>query len=74
MSEADERFNVYWWDMSDGQHTELRNVTADEATNAVVRLTKGPGSFVIKRCIITDSGDCINFEWIEGKVTFPPTT
>ena len=58
-------FSVYWWDQTGGQYEELRFVSAEEATKAAQRLTKGPASRlgIVDRVIITDGVDCICFEW-----------
>lgn len=69
------RFSVYWWDKDGGQHLEMQFVSAERAIRAVERLTKGPAAAIlgmVNRVIITDSGDCINFEWKKGEgITFP---
>lgn len=66
-------FSVYWWDPDGRQIEEKRFVSAQEAIDAIKRLTLGPGSFIVQRAIITDAGDCTNFEWVQGKgVVFPP--
>ena len=68
-------FSVYWTDAGDGQHEELRFVDGEKAVKAAHRLTKGPASMLgmVKRVIITDGGDCINFEWKKGEgIVFPP--
>ena len=69
-----EHFNVWWWDKDGGQHKELTSVEAKHAMQAVKRLTTGPASVlgIVERVIITDNGDCINFEWTKAAgVTFP---
>jgi len=50
-------------------------VDGEKAVKAAHRLTKGPASMLgmVKRVIITDGGDCINFEWKKGEgIVFPP--
>ena len=69
----DDTFNVFWWDSQGNQYSELSSVSAEQAVNAAKRLADGPVSLlgIVERIIITDSGDCCNFEWIKGKgVTF----
>lgn len=70
-----ELFSVYWWDATNGQHEELRFVPVEQAMRAVQRLTKGPASMfgMVKRVIITDAGDCTNFEWKHGEGVVYPT-
>ena len=66
-------FSVYWWDASDGQHEELRFVDGETAVNRASSLANGPAAQLgmVKRIIITDGGDFINFEWKHGQgVTF----
>lgn len=62
-------FSVLWWDAQDNQHEELRFVDAEKAVMAAKRLCEGPASMlgIVRRVIITDGGDFINFEWIYGK-------
>ena len=70
----DELFSLYWWDRDGGQHLELQHVPADEKLNsALVRLTRGPAAVMgaITRVKVTDTGDCTNFLWEDGKVIFP---
>jgi len=67
-------FSVYWWDREFNQHEELRFTTAERAMSAIQRLTQGPASAlgIVSRAIITDSLDCIVFEWKEHLgVTWP---
>lgn len=65
-------FSVYWWGPEGEEYVREKSfVDAEEAMGAVARLTRSPASLVVKRCIITDGGDCCAFEWIEGKVVFP---
>ena len=72
MDKMIDEFSVYWWDVDDNQHEEMRFVSAEVAVNRCRTLIEGPGSFVIQRVIITDIGDCTAFEWIKDKgVTFP---
>ena len=72
MTDRDE-FNVWWWDSSGGQHEELRFVSARTAVERAHTLTQGPAAQlgIVERVIITDGGDCTNFEWKNGKgITF----
>lgn len=65
-------FNVYWWDDKGDQYEELRFVNATTAVRRARTLTNGPAAKVgvVKRVIITDGGDCINFEWKDGEIVF----
>jgi hypothetical protein len=68
-------FSVWWWDADGSQHEELRFVNGETAVQRAHTLTHGPASLVgiVQRVIITDGGDCINFEWKHGEgVVFPP--
>jgi hypothetical protein len=69
IADADERFNVFWWDTDGAQYNELSSVGAEQAVSAAKRMADGPASALgfVQRIIITDSGDCCNFEWIKGK-------
>jgi predicted metallo-beta-lactamase superfamily hydrolase len=62
-------FSLYWWDPEDYQHEELRFVDDKTAVERAHILTHGPASKlgIVKRVIITDGGDCINFEWKYGE-------
>jgi hypothetical protein len=54
-----------------------RYVSADEAKKAFMHYTHSVGARMgtTTRVIITDSGDCINAEWVYGKgLTYPPQT
>lgn len=67
------QFSVYWWDTHGTQHEELRFVSAEAAVVRCHSLTSCPASVLglIQRVIITDGGDCTNFEWKKGEgVTF----
>jgi hypothetical protein len=67
-----DEFSVFWWDAEGKQHDELRFVGAARAVKAMQRLTTGPAARfgMVKRVIITDGGDCCNFEWKDGRVTY----
>ena len=65
---SDGEFSLFWWDADGGQHDELRFVdpkTAVEKAHALTISVGGRLSFV-ERVIITDGGDCTNFEWKKG--------
>lgn len=67
-------FSVYWWGegMGDRYEREKYLVSAEEAMDAVKRLTTGPGRVFMNRVIITDGGDCIAFEWTKKDgIVFP---
>lgn len=69
-------FSVYWWDNNDKYYAELKFVSAEQAVEKAKSLSDRPAAKVgiIKRIIITDGLDCIVFEWVKGKVVFPPRT
>lgn len=58
----------------DGTHEYVRRgVSAEEAVNAAKHYTESVAVRMgwVTRVIITDGGDCINFEWQNGKgITF----
>lgn len=71
-SASNERFDVYWWDVKGNQHHDKQDVSVEEVKLAVTRLTSGPGSLSVDRCIVTDQGDFTNFEWTrKDGVIFP---
>jgi hypothetical protein len=68
-------FSLYWWDPEDYCHEEMRFVDAETAMKRAANLARGPASLlgIVKRIIITDGGDCTNFEWKHGEgIVFPP--
>jgi len=60
----------------DGSYEYVRRgVSAEEAVNAAKHYTSSVGARMgmTQRVIITDGGDCTNFEWKFGEgVTYPP--
>ena len=67
-------FSVFWWDPTGEHHTEKQFVDAQTAVETSASLIKRPAAQLgmIRRVIITDGGDCTNFEWKYGEgVTFP---
>lgn len=71
---ADGEFST-WEFYPDGTYRSLlRFVSAEEAMLAAARaIQHGAGTTV--KVIVTDGGDCTNFEWIKGKgVVFPKGT
>lgn len=60
----------------DGSYEYVRRfVSAEEAVNAAKHYTSSVGARMglTKRVIITDGGDCCNFEWKFGEgITYPP--
>jgi hypothetical protein len=60
----------------DGSYEYVRRyVSAEEAVHAAQVYTSNPAAKlgITKRVIITDGGDCCNWEWQAGKgVVFPP--
>lgn len=69
-------FSVYWWDAENNQHCEL-NLTSDfeKVKSALDRLTQGSAAIIgiVRRVIVVDPGDCINFEWRYGEGLVFPT-
>lgn len=73
--QVEEKFNVWQFFENDAQECVRSRVSAEEAMKAFQHYTNNVASKIgiTKRVIITDGGDCINAEWIQGKgVTFPP--
>jgi hypothetical protein len=74
MSDRNEYSVVQFFE--DGSYEYVRRfVSAEEAVNAAKHYTSSVGVQlgIVKRVIITDGGDCINFEWIAGKgIVYPP--
>jgi hypothetical protein len=70
-----ERFSVCQF-FEDGRCEFVRNfVDVKEAMRAAYHYTTSIGARMgtTRRVIITDEGDCINFEWRYGMgITFPP--
>ena len=68
-------FSVYAF-RPDGQYMELlRFVPPEEAIEEAIKQIVSIGAVLgtVHRVIITDGGDCTNFEWIRGQgVIFPP--
>lgn len=71
----DGEFSVYWWTPEGVRMEEVRFVDAGTAMHRVRRLTHGPCNLLgaVHRVIITDGGDCINFEWVQGRGMIFPT-
>lgn len=70
-----EKFNVYQFFDGETWEQVRTNVDAAEAMKAFVFYTSSVGAKIgtTKRVIITDSGDCINAEWIYGSgLVYPP--
>lgn len=67
-------FNVVQF-FEDGSHEYVRRfVGAEEAVKTARIYTRNPAAMVgiTRRVIITDGGDCTNFEWRYGEgVVFP---
>jgi hypothetical protein len=67
-------FSVYQF-FVDGTREEIRFVDGETAIKRAHQWSHSVGAKMgtTQRVIITDGGDCINFEWIYGSgVTFPP--
>jgi hypothetical protein len=57
----------------DGSYEYVRRfVSAEEAVKAAIHYTTSVGAQIgiTKRVIITDGGDCINWEWKDGKIVY----
>jgi hypothetical protein len=57
----------------DGSYEYVRRfVSAEEAVKAAIHYTTSVGARmgITKRVIITDGGDCINWEWKDGKIVY----
>ncbi len=74
MEQANE-FSTYEF-YEGGSYTALcKYVSAKQSVDEAQKVIVGPDakSGKVKRVIITDGGDCTNFEWEYGKgITFPP--
>jgi len=69
-----ELHSLYWTDPEGTQHLEIQLSPFDEQfKESIIRLTKGPAAVMgmVKEVLVTDSGDCTNFLWRDGKVIFP---
>ena len=69
-------FSVVQFFPDDTYEYVRRFVSAKEAMEAFAHYTTCVATKLgtTVRVIITDGGDCINFEWVRGKgITFPPT-
>lgn len=67
-------FNVVQFFKDESYEYVCRNVSAEEAVQAAKHYTTSVGARIgtTRRVIITDSGDCTNFEWKFGEgVVFP---
>lgn len=76
-SPASDTFNVVQFFEDDSYEYVRRNVSAEEAVAAAKFYSDNVAAHVglTKRVIITDSGDCTNFEWRYGEgVIFPKET
>lgn len=75
MSETQGEFSVCQF-FEDGSYEYVRrNVGPEEAVTAAKHYTSSVGAKIgtTQRVIITDGGDCTNFEWQFGKgITYPP--
>lgn len=70
---TEETFNVCQFFEDDSYEYVRRNVGAEEAVKAAHHYCHSVGAQIgtTKRVIITDGGDCVNFEWKFGEgVTF----
>lgn len=65
----DGEFNVWWWDEKGSRYCECEKVNARVAMRITEGLSKGQ---IVKRIIITDRFDEVNFEWDRDRgVVFP---
>jgi hypothetical protein len=72
---TDREFSVYQFFANDTYERVRSFVGAQEAVEAARALTTSVGARIgtTRRVIITDGGDCTNFEWKFGEgVTYPP--
>jgi hypothetical protein len=70
---SEELFSVWWFDPLGNHYRHAQGVDAKTAVETAHSLCTRPGAQIgaIRRVIITDSGDCTNFEWKYGEgVTF----
>jgi hypothetical protein len=70
----EKEFSVCIFYPNDTYEYVRRYVSAEEAVTVAKSYTERPAALigVINRVIITDGGDCTNFEWKFGKgVTYP---
>lgn len=68
-------FSVCQFFPDGGYEYVVQNVDAETAVKRAKALTESVGGRMgtTVRVIITDGGDCTNFEWVFGKgVTYPP--
>jgi hypothetical protein len=72
---SEELFNVCQFFEDDSYEYVRTNVPAEEAVKAAHHYCNSVGAKLgmTRRVIITDMGDCTNFEWKYGEgVTYPP--
>lgn len=72
---ADGEFSVCMFFPDEQYEYDCRFVDGETAVNRVKTIISSVGGKLgfVKRIIITDGGDCINFEWIHGQgVVYPP--
>lgn len=70
-------FSVYQFFTGGGTEAVTRFVSAEHAVAVAQQLCSSVGAKLgtTERVIITDGGDCTNFEWEFGKgITFPKQT
>lgn len=75
-SDSQGEFSVCWWDQTGAYHFEKRFCDVEEAVKTAVSLIRRPAAKigVIIRVIITDGGDCCNWEWLHDKgIVYPPS-
>lgn len=73
LGQTDGEFSVCQFFTDDSYEYVRRYVSAEEAVTAAKHYTSSVGAKLgtTKRVIITDGGDCVNFEWQHGKgITF----
>lgn len=64
-----ELFNLFWWDAQGKRHQELQFVTAEKLEAPITRLIAHTA--IVKKILITDTMDCTNFLWENGKLVYP---
>lgn len=67
-------FSVYQWFVDENREEVLRFVPLEQALRTAINLTRSVGGRMgtTIRVVVTDSDDCINWEWKFGEgVVFP---
>lgn len=75
ISETQGEFSVCWWNPDGNYYYEKQFCGCEEAVNTAMSLIRRPAAKlgIIRRVIITDGGDCCNWEWKHGEgIVYPP--